>query len=540
MRLATGIALALLGLHALTVFPYPWEDVSLARSWLSPSPDLAALLGLACALVLVAGAPRRVAHACAPIVLFVPLYRFGVTLMPVFYGREFEPYVDVLETPALLHLLLHRHAPSGQVLLVATVVVAGVLLYWLTYRMLLAVARPCARPRFALGLLLVLQGIAVGDWLARDVDPQRAGRVWRDGMLAACLADVADIVRKRSWRVAATFRERAAAASQELTRTPQDLEVLAGADVYFLFLESYGRGILGNRARPVYERWLVELAARLRAYGLAACSNWIQPSVRGGGSAMAHAELMSGMRIEDRGMFDQLLASSTTVLPAIFRGRGYHTVDVQPAMPREWPEAEMLGYESNLFRSAFAYTGRTYHWGDMPDQFALQHVLASVVRHASEPLFLQFVSVTGHSPFSMIPPYYDDWSKAAEADAFAGEPAERHEISWTNYATHPGIEKAYLASMRYSLTTAVGFACELERPSLVFIAGDHQPPLVYEDLPERVFDVPIHALSNNPDLLGRLVGQGWKPGLAPDFDGQGFKSVRFLYRFLQAFSRPDK
>ncbi len=529
------VLVALVALHALAVFPNPAEDIVASAAWLRPSPDLLLLLALGSVAVLAFGFRRPMAHAMALCVLFVPLYRVGVTLLPMLYGRPFKPHVDLLEAPALVHLLLHAYSVPVQWLLGAA---AGILaggLYWLVYQSCAAVLRACTNARFAGGLLVVSQLAVVLGFVIGDRNLPNT-TLWRTSSFEAALDDVATMIRTRDWRVGEVFAERAQTAARELAATPQDLARLANVDVYVLFIESYGRGVLGNRARPEFERWLMDAETELHRHDLHAASGWIQPTVRGGGSVFSHAELFSGIVIEDRRYLDTLLASDAATLPAILRAHGYHTVDVQPGMPRAWPEAAMLGFEQDVFRPAFDYDGIRYHWGDMPDQRALQHVLRHVVRQARKPLFVHFVSVTSHSPFAMVPPYFTDWSRAGQPGAYAGPPRKRYPITWMNYTKSPQVEAAYLATIHYGLRTAVGFACQLKRPSLVWILGDHQPPLRYTDRPGRLHDVPMHVITNRPELLTHLSSFRLRDGMLPDFDGRGFPSTRFVFRFLRAFS----
>ena len=81
--------------------------------------------------------------------------------------------------------------------------------------------------------------------------------------------------------------------------------------------------------------------------------------------------------------------------------------------------------------------------------------------------------------------------------------------------THPDTERAYVESIRYSLDVMTGFARRLTRPSLVLILGDHQPPgfRSLEGFRETT-DVPLHVISNRPELL--VPFEGMPDGLVPD------------------------
>ena len=357
------LVLALAALHALTVFPYQWENVSLGEAWLRPSPDLALLLSLGCVGVLLSGAIRLVSMVGAAVVVFVPMYRAGVTLMPVYFGKEFEAHVDLHELPGLPHLLLHSYPVVMQVLLVVLAVVLAGGLLWLLNWAVVVVMRACTGRRFACGLLVACQLLVFAGWVVGTKAAVGDSRLWRAGMLRTALDYGAALVLSRDWRVAQRFGDRADSAARELAGTPTDAAGLAGADVYVLFIESYGRDTLTGSRKQACELWLGEGERELVAAGFSTCSGWIEPAVRGGGSTMAHAEFLSGIRIPDRRYLDLLLASDAQPLPAILRDAGYHTVDVQPAMPREWPEAAFFGFEQELFRPALPYEGQPLSLG---------------------------------------------------------------------------------------------------------------------------------------------------------------------------------
>lgn len=526
--------LSLVVLHLLTAAPLPWESAPRPQAWWQLSPDLLGLLLLAVVLGRTSW-PRVAAALLALLTCLVPAYRFGETLMPTFYGKPFEPWVDLLEVPGLVHLLTHAHTAPVQVAMYVGACGAATLVLWMCLRLWSVVLRAAARPRATLALLFTVQALLAAAFALREV-ALPVGGVLRPSMGIALLEDLRATLATPRWRGDDVVHERVRAASAELQQLPQQLGGLAGADVFLLIVESYGRGVLGTQARAEFTAELAAREAALTRAGWCSASGWLAPSVRGGGSSLAHAELLSGIAVEDRRVFDHLLASDVRTLAAVARDAGYHSVDVQPAMPREWPEAKALGFVQDLFQSRFAYTGHAYPWGLMPDQFALQHVLTHVVRPRSRPLFVQYVGVSSHAPFNAVPPYLEDWARAADAAAFA-QPAASWDITWTTYADHPQVRDAYLASIRYALRVAFDFALQLRDPAVVVVVGDHQPPLPYEDEPSRLHDVPLHIVSNRPELVEPWFGLGLQAGLTPAADGASFPGARFLARFLRAYGR---
>lgn len=530
-----GVLLALLLLQLLVTLPFPWEGIGPLDAVCRPNPDLLLILGLGLALTLRSGVRGIVVHGLAVLTLFVPLYRFGITVVPTFYGKVFQPYEDILLVPGLAHLLIHTYPGWVQIVLLVAFALVVLLIHWLIACLL----RVCFGALTARGGLIVLlvgcQLLFLFAWAQKSAGVPAERRLWSESVLGRAFEDLSGLPRfVRSYR---QFLDHMEQNRERIASLPDDLGRLQGADVYVLFIESYGRAAFRKADLLARFRTGVEpLEAELDGAGFHVVTSYLHPSVIGGGSGLAHAELLTGEPISNRVMFETVLDSSLKALPRFFLDAGYRTYNVQPAMTVDWPEGSFFGFSDFVFQAALPYSGRTYHWGLMPDQAALARVLDSVVRPAEQPLFLMYVSVTSHAPFNMIPPYYEDWSKALEPGAFSEPPAIEYDLDWTTYLTDPRIEKAYIESLLYSLQVATGFASRLERPSLLFVLGDHQPPSVGELTrldPSAM--VPLHVLSNRPELLAPYYQLGFRLGLTPPQDAEAYPSSEFLPAFLNLY-----
>jgi hypothetical protein len=140
----------------------------------------------------------------------------------------------------------------------------------------------------------------------------------------------------------------------------------------------------------------------------------------------------------------------------------------------------------------------------------------------------------------MIPPYYEDWSVAADSSSFEGPPSRTYPINWMNYAGHPQLVEAYMGVVQYSLETMLGFAQQLDRPALLIILGDHQPPNV-GNLRKRdsSFDVPVHVVANDVRLLTPFRKYGFVPGLVPSSQTPSFGFSFFLDGLVAAFGSTE-
>ena len=545
-RKRAGIALGFLWLHALCALRFPWENVPLYASWLRVSLDLTAYVGIGLLVRALftrggrcAGWGSRIGlvHVLAGLTLLLVLFRFAYTLMPVFFGREVDLYNDIDMFPGLVHLLLHRQGLVLQVLGIVVALLLGALVYWATQRAWCTVldtlgGDSTGKVLASLGFLTL---VGVVDLQTND-ESYFVTSYLSDDVASACSEIVA------SHRELARYADQLDAARLRLEGVATDLDHIRGTDVFILFIESYGRCLFRDpELRGQLETWSGPWLQRLESAGYSMRTAFAFPSVRGGNSSMAHAEFMSGVPTWTRRSFDRLLASDLRSLPDFFREAGYRTFNVQPAMPRAWKEGKFFGFTDDIFQADFPYAGTAYHWGTMPDQYALAYLLQEYIIGSDKPVFVQFVSVTSHAPFSMIPPYIEDWERAAEGAAFAGPPAHDYGIGWLEYVGHPRLAEAYLASIRYSLDTAFQFIAQLERDALVLVLGDHQPPRIgaFQEL-DQSFDVPIHVIARDQRALAAFEPFGFQDGFLPATTTGNFSTSRILTSFLESFSSGEE
>jgi hypothetical protein len=536
-------AAGLLVLHLVASLRFNWEPHGLAE-WLKVSPDLVLLLGLACGAAYVRGYRWYLPHLLSCGLLLSVVWHFGSTVMRTFWHKEFEPYHDILMLPGLLHALsqgswlpagLDVQAPWVTFGVNAVVVLVAYSLLHLAAR---AVVRAAARPRVGVGLLAALQVLIVAGWIEGSARrPARNSNLFHFGMFSEARRSTTAFVRTRGWRTRELFEQRAALARSEMAAAPKDLGGLHGADVCVLFVESYGRLIARGRLAPEYERRLRGHERRLAEAGFACCSGFMRPAIRGGQSLLAHAELLTGLPVENLRLLDLLLQSDLVALPRLFKALGYATVDAQPGLPRPWPEDAFFGFEKNLFEMSFRYRGHVYHWGKMPDQYALAHVLEKVVKPSEKPVFLQFVSVTSHSPFSTVPPYVEDWDRVLAPGTFAGQPARTFPLGWADFGDHPVVGEAYLETIDYALRSMFAFAERLPRAALVIVLGDHQPPIAGElSSRDPSYDVPVHVLARDATLLGPFSELGFVKGLVGRESQNATPTSELATWFLRAYA----
>jgi len=529
-RRLVGFVLAVAWLHTLAVLPLhdpgQWADAACALP-----PDLLLLLALA-VIGGAAGRPKWTGHLVAVGMLLSTFTRVCQVISVLAFGKAFE-LEDVPRLWAVFDAWANKAQAWERWTYGLGLLLLVLLLYWVTSRAFRTIARSAARPRAAAAWLCLLQALVLLGLLCPqrpfDRSPLRilATKAW------AGLRFLSD-----PETVLAPMREQVAAGERRMRETPHDLHKLQGADVYLLVLESYGRVALrhpeiGPKMRTMFASYEQQFADR----GLAACSASVAPSVKGGRSGLAHAELLTGVRVGTERMRAMVMQSALVAFPKRFREAGYKTHELLPGMPVHWPEGDAFyGVDRSIIQSELGYDGTRYDFGQMPDQYALQQLLERVVAPAEQPLFTMFVGVSSHAPWSTIPPFVDDWK--IDEQTFAGGPAKTHDVQYQSMFRDPDVVPAYADSLGYVLRTSFEFAMRLERPSIVVVLGDHQPPIAKSvSPPDLSFDVPLHVISNRPALLEPLRAGGFAAGLDVAAETQAWPMAEFAPRFLRAYSR---
>ena len=313
------------------------------------------------------------------------------------------------------------------------------------------------------------------------------------------------------------------------------LEGLRGKDVVLTFVESYGRSAVEDpRYAPRVGAALRAASVRLTAKGFAARSGWLTSPVAGGGSWMAHATLVSGLRIDNQQRYDGLVAGDRLTLTKAFQNAGWETTDVMPGTDRAWPEGAYFGFDRIHDGPGLAYEGRNFAWSPMPDQYTLaQFQRLEHGRADRGPLMAQIELTSSHVPWWPYPKLVD-WDAVGDGSVFTAQ-AERGGPPERIWNDDDRLRTAYRDSTVYSLETVLSFVERYGDDRLVFVfLGDHQPASVITG-ENASHDVPITIVARDPAVLDRIADWGWDEGLAPGARAPVWPMEAFRDRFLSAF-----
>jgi hypothetical protein len=297
-----------------------------------------------------------------------------------------------------------------------------------------------------------------------------------------------------------------------------DLALVKGADVFLVFIESYGAVVY---ERPEFNAGLTTtragLASAIRDTNRDVVSAYVESPTFGGGSWLAHISLLSGIEVRDPDTDALLLTQRRDTLAKAFARRGYRTIAWMPGLKQAWPEGSFYGFDEIYGAARLDYHGPQFGWFAIPDQFALARLdQAEVDTLQRPPLFVFFPTLSTHTPFNPAPPYQPDWARVLTDRAYDQGDIDRafdQEIDWMN------LGPSYVDAVNYAYTVIAGYLrLHADRDLVLILIGDHQPPALVSGQ-GAPWDVPVHVIATRSSLreqiLDRLRAHGFRSGVTP-------------------------
>jgi hypothetical protein len=527
-----GFALAWGFLNVLLNLRYPASQESL---WLllRVSPEALFIIAVFCATTWM-NLPlhRSVLILLTLLAVFLRLFRSADGLVPMYFFRPFNLYIDAQFLPVLIRLLYKTmplqtftfYSAVGIVLIVA--MAASV--WW----SLKAIQQMLARRRKGLiTVTAIVAALAVLQWFTSAARIHSLS-LFDPGFSDRIVAEIDFILHVRGYRTEnlAAIRQTTA----ELEKTPSSLDKLNGADVYIVFIESYGHTIFDNQdhfqlMKPVLSKYENELVGQ----GFAVRSGFFTSPAFGGSSWLAHGTIASGVNLSDQLVYDLLITSQATTIAPLFERAGYRTISVMPANELPWPQGKFFSYQKHYDAPDFDYKGPRFGWSPMSDQYVLEYIYRKEIQPRTQPLFIEFVLISSHAPFNHQPPYLEDWSQIGDGRIYHQKQSVTFPVVWPDLTN---ATEAYVAAMIYEMTVLKHFIeLYISDDTLIIIMGDHQPNVQITG-PDNSWSVPVHVISRSKKLVEPFEHIGFTPGLIPQQAPPHPGMETFLPHFLKAFS----
>jgi len=308
---------------------------------------------------------------------------------------------------------------------------------------------------------------------------------------------------------------------------------LAGKDVLFIWFESYGRTALEGPMSPGVLDVIATGNRQLKKAGYQSRSAFLTSPVVGAGSWLAHGSVQSGVWIDGEQRYSQLLASHRLSLARAFKRGGWRTAFVIPANTVDWPEgARYYGFDKLYDSRNVGYNGPKFGYATMPDQYTLEHFRQAELKKYKRPVFGELDLVSSHYRWGKLPDLID-WKDVGDGRVF--RPMANRGSSIDGRRDPKTSSRLYGKSVEYTWRAIVSFLITYpDRDRVVIVAGDHQPhPFVGGVGANR--DAPISIIAQDPDVIRRIKGWHWQPGIRPAPDAPVWRMDAFRDRFFRAY-----
>jgi len=464
----------------------------------------------------------------------VRLIRFGDGLQQRYYNQRFNFYTDLPLVPELVRFT-YASQKWWQFSLLAVAVVGLLLGFFIACYRALGYAERYLRDSRNTLFFGAATSVAFVATLLIGHRPEYDA-LYRTGFAASAMPRLRyeiEFLRNVYWKQADEAKV-ILRTEERLSQTPSDLAKLAGKNVHLILVESYGQTVID---RPLFSDSMRttfdSFESQLGASGYSIVSNVLDSPTYGGHSWLALATLDTGIRTANQLDYEVVCAERPKAIARFFQDAGYHTVLAQPGTTRPWPKGEFLSFEQKYYLWNFDYIGPKYAWATMPDEYVLDFLGRHEVTGAQRPLFIQYILVSSHAPWSDLPPLVDDWSKVRNGAIYNQLETTHFPIVWPNFAN---ASEAYITSVKYDFEVLKRYLSDyVKDDSLVIILGDHQPVAdVNDHSPSH--GVPIHILSRNAALLQPFIARGYTAGMRPHRTGDRPGLDSFLPNFLADFS----
>lgn len=443
------------------------------------------------------------------------------------YGRDINLYWDLRLMPDVGAMLAFVARPRLVLAVIAGVVLGPLLIYapirWALGRV--SDAANDQRARRVLGTLAIAALLlCVAQALDADIGVPAFARF---------AGPVAPVYVRQAGQLA---YEMSGAGVRALAPQPpihSDLSRVRGADVFVIFIESYGAI---SWDRPAFVEGLAASRARLDAdiheTGRSVVSALVESPTFGGESWLAHISLLSGTEVRDQNTNVRLMGQRRETMVTAFSRQGYRTVAIMPGLQHSWPEGGFYGFDQVYDTAKLGYKGPPFGWWDITDQYALARMDAlSVAPRSRQPVFVFFPTISTHTPFVPTPPYQRDWARALTPTPYDPEELDR---AWSQPPDWLDLGPGYMQALDYFQASLGGYLrLRADRDFVVILVGDHQPPALVTG-EGASWNVPVHVIASRPAVLDRLRRHGFHDGLDPQHSLVG-KMHALLPILLDAF-----
>jgi hypothetical protein len=437
--------------------------------------------------------------------ILLAIGHYGYVTAPALFGRDINLYWDLGFVPAVVGLLA-KAAPFRVVLPVAAAIFLMAFGLYALFRWALGLvggATADRRQRLVLGS--VSGAVIVLFLLQQTID-----RLPLDPELFA-------VPITRAYADQVRLGLESALGAKTVAPSPRmdsDFAFVKGADVFLIFIESYG-AISFERPdiAPKLTASQAAFDAAIHETHRDVVSAYVESPTFGGKSWLAHLSLMSGVEVRDPDTNSLLMAEKRDTVNKAFSRHGFRSVALMPGLQQHWPEGAFYGFDRIYDAASLDYHGPQFGWFTIPDQFTIEKFdEVEVSRPSRPPLFVFYPTISSHTPFLPLPPNLPSWGRVLTDHPYDDVQLQRaleRQPDWLNLGA------SYVEAISYTYEVIGGYLrARSDRDFVMILLGDHQPPSAVSG-EAASWDVPVHVVASRRQVLDRLRERGFRSGLRP-------------------------
>ncbi len=310
-------------------------------------------------------------------------------------------------------------------------------------------------------------------------------------------------------------------------------------NVYFIFVESYGRILYQNqKLYPNYKNLIIDCQNKLSENGFHSFSTFSTSPVSGGGSWISYSSVMFGINLQNQATYLSLMKNAESEnyshMFRWFKKKGYKNYRLV-----SMPDNENIRIPWELYTRFYAadewirfkdlkYQGTQYGFGPSPpDQYSISYANEYIINKEVSPYTLFFISQNTHNPFYSPDSVVSDWKMLNKSNNKITQPSV--------FLKKPKLED-YSKAIAYDMKTFVQFIIDNGKANDIFILiGDHQPPILTEK--KDGFDTPMHIIVKDSLFCSGFNKYGFTKGLLISKNSKAIRHEGIYSMFMREFIR---
>ena len=323
----------------------------------------------------------------------------------------------------------------------------------------------------------------------------------------------------------------------------QKLELRTSPNVYFIFVESYGKIVYTNKQlKDSYLKQLAKSDSLLAEKNFYCASVLSKSPVFGGISWVSYSSVLYGINFMDSKTFDVLTGkkelNEAVSLVKLLKNSGYKNYRLASIKPQNnmvipWDKYSRIYSVDKWIRFGdLNYNGKLYGFGPSPpDEYSLNFAYNYIKKDdkAGVPYTLFFITMNSHNPF--LPP---EISKNGWRDLNKNP---ENVVQKSVFLKRPDI-KDYGKAINYEISFLTDFILRNGGNDIFLLIGDHQPPIIAKS--NDGFETPVHVISRDSTFIHGFSKYGFTNGLRiTDLDTsvrhEGIYTI-FLREFMRNYA----